>query len=1342
MTRTARPPTMARRSRQRPGLLGLALVVALLSTPAVAGVSSAAEPQAGVRAELPSPGQAGTGETEAGNPPPARDWVVHPVTTPSTITVRGKSITMSNGIVQRAFVRAPNLSTTSLKNLGTGQEMLARAGEPEARISLDGTAYDVGGTKASGGFVYASHRVEDSTQKPYEWTPYEKDGKTLKPYAEKKPWPAKGKALVVTFRPHDSLPDALDGVTVTVRYEIYDGIATVMKKVSVDNTSAAPVMIDDLTTDVLHVKSEVAGRFYLDTDYHGGPGDNASRNNDKDRTYTVEDDGDAETYTVLYKEGPAYRIGTEEPHWGGHFDGFRSFILLHGTDHYEAQQMEIKAMYRTLAPQITEDPLFYHLLSDDPTAIRESAASTSDMGFEMMIQSFGSGFNMLSTDPAYLERKKEDFEAVRAMGMDVGGYTLLTTGTVFNPAESTCASGWGNVMGLATTGFEEYQRRVQSMMDTAGLDIVELDGPWPMFRCEETNHAYADGGDDSVYKQWTFSNDFYRMMRERGAYINAPDLHYLNGANKNVIGYEEYGWRQPRQQQLMHGRQYIYNGTYEKSPSATWTFMPIDPYHGGNADAIFKPLKQNLFDYSWGIGQSFLAGVNPAFRGTTMDDGDADVHAVVKYWADVYKTYREVISSDIIHIVPPRQAEGDLARGTGIDAFMHARSDGDERALVAVFNQTDEAQTQSLTVPLYYTGMTDLTEPPQPVPGSYLDTKDIPVFGPYPVFEYFPKPEWAGSYPSATPTAEKVDVYREGAGTPADLTIDSNGNAQLDVTLPPMSFTWYVVTPDGVEPVAAPAKPAALPDFTVQVTGEPFGSPDADTEPGDTSAAAAFDGNVDTFYDGVDTGSFAGVDLGTAEPVTRVRLHPRAGQGALMEGAMIQGSNSRDAGYVNLAKVNFAPGDGWHDVTLASAGAYRYYRYVGGTTRTSVAEIELFTDQRPPTTPVPDRLTGEPIGSEGAAAAFDGDPASAFSGGAESSAGLDLGAGQARSLTRFRYHPAADDPGAAAGARIQGSNSPDSGFVDLYTIPGTPAAGWHEAVLEPGPAYRYYRYVGGTGGTAIGELELFDSPDGLVKATGTPFGTADWNSAPGDTSFRAAFDGKANTFFDGMPVPGYAGLDLGAGKEKVLKGLRYHPRSSFPERMAGAKIQGSNTSPDAGWEDVYTFDGEPRVGWHTATVDSTKPYRWYRMVRADGLLNVAELELYVAPENLARGATATGSTASDAGPAGAAVDGKLGTAWHSGTGDDQWLTVDLGSARTFSTVRAVWGEHWARSYQVQTSNDGQDWTTQRLVFETGQGESEATGLSTPVTARYVRILTNTPGIPGAGYELRELRVLS
>ena len=83
----------------------------------------------------------------------------------------------------------------------------------------------------------------------------------------------------------------------------------------------------------------------------------------------------------------------------------------------------------------------------------------------------------------------------------------------------------------------------------------------------------------------------------------------------------------------------------------------------------------------------------------------------------------------------------------------------------------------------------------------------------YPVLEragLVPDDWTTGSYPAPTETGRTADFYLEGAGEPTTLTIDSNGNAMLAVTLPPMSFTWYVVTETGTSPAAPPAKPLAL----------------------------------------------------------------------------------------------------------------------------------------------------------------------------------------------------------------------------------------------------------------------------------------------------------------------------------------------------------------------------------------------------------------------------------------------------------------------------------------------------------------------------------------------------
>ena len=758
----------------------------------------------------------------------ASDWVVTPVTTATDIIVKNDEITLENGIVRRKLSRAGGgFTTSSLYNIQTKQEMLSSNSPAEAIIKLDGVIYKVGGSETSGyQFVYKNHVIENTTLAPYAWSPPKDPHGNVKAYTQDRPWPAVGKSFVVTFEAANifSGKSKHTDVQVKIRYEIFKGIAALMKKITVENTrDSGEVRLNDLTLDILNVSSDDKDMIYFDSDFHGSTV-NAYRNNDKDRTYIYHSND--EQYRVLYREAPnvsplyrdsspEYRLGKNVAKWGQTFESFRSFILLHSSQHYEAKMMEVKQMYRTLAPQITESPLFYHVLSDDVDLLTDSIETASAIGFEAMIQSFGSGFTMENTTPEYQEARKAVYAKAKNNGLQSGAYSLLTTGTIFNPSESRCTNtAWATVMSLASSGFEVYRSNMASWIANTGMSMIEIDGTWPLFSCAETNLKYADGGPDTVHKQWVLSNEMYRFLRQNNVNINGPDWHFFNGVNKTGIGYQETAWSTPRQAQLVLGRQFLYNGTYEKAPTMAWTFLPVAQYHGGGKAAAFQPLKENIFDYSWAIAQNLLGGVNPTFRGQTLDDGDDGVRSVVKYWVDVYKTYRNTIWGDIIHLSPPRQNAKNNQRTQSIDGFMHVVPDGNERALVALFNQTGTRQVKTITVPLYYTGLTDLMSAPQPVPGSYLDTKDIPQHGPWPVEELFPKPAWNGAYPAAFPTAKTVDFYQEGdIGTKQTLTIDTNGNALLHLDMQPMSFTWFIVTPEGIAPAVPPIKPTALPRF-------------------------------------------------------------------------------------------------------------------------------------------------------------------------------------------------------------------------------------------------------------------------------------------------------------------------------------------------------------------------------------------------------------------------------------------------------------------------------------------------------------------------------------------------
>ncbi|MFE2347150.1 discoidin domain-containing protein [Kitasatospora cineracea] len=126
-----------------------------------------------------------------------------------------------------------------------------------------------------------------------------------------------------------------------------------------------------------------------------------------------------------------------------------------------------------------------------------------------------------------------------------------------------------------------------------------------------------------------------------------------------------------------------------------------------------------------------------------------------------------------------------------------------------------------------------------------------------------------------------------------------------------------------------------------------------------------------------------------------------------------------------------------------------------------------------------------------------------------------------------------------------------------------------------------------------------------------------------------------------------------------------------------------------------------------------------------------------APTLLSQGRPATASSAENAGtPASAAVDGDNGTRWSSAAADPQWLQVDLGAAATLSQVVLRWETAAAKSYQIQTSDDGANWTS---VYSTTTGAGGTETLNVSGSGRYVRMY-GTARTTQYGYSLWEFQV--
>jgi len=178
--------------------------------------------------------------------------------------------------------------------------------------------------------------------------------------------------------------------------------------------------------------------------------------------------------------------------------------------------------------------------------------------------------------------------------------------------------------------------------------------------------------------------------------MNLPDIYHLSGSNKIGIGYREVNWSLPREQQILLGRQNIYDGTWLKPPSMAWTFVPLSQYHGGGAAATLEPLADHLYEYDMHMTQNYGSGVQACYRGPRLYDTDETKALVIEKIAH-YKKYRDILNADIIHLRRPD--------GRDWDGILHVDPKLEIKAYALLYNPTGEVLKRKIRLPLYYTGL-------------------------------------------------------------------------------------------------------------------------------------------------------------------------------------------------------------------------------------------------------------------------------------------------------------------------------------------------------------------------------------------------------------------------------------------------------------------------------------------------------------------------------------------------------------------------------------------------------------------------------------------------------------
>ena len=736
------------------------------------------------------------------------DWLIDGSSYKTQIELSqdNKKLTLTNGLVSRIFSLYPNGATIGLQNMMTGQSEL-RAVRPEAELKINGKLYAVGGLKgqpvhnflsedflqkmtlAPNSFVLVDYK-EELTKERFAWKP-NTQWLSTKNYA----WPAPGKRLVFTYAPQQSMLPECEGCVVRVYYEMYDGAPIMSKWIELENKSGKTIVLNSFKSEILamvdtapkvkdgephevrmmaqepgHYNSNPrkspaqtdAPRDYIDrftqlfvvTDYAFGGDMEAQKDNPAVRW--VFDHPQYESTGIRYygQYKPARLevtplIGLDlEILAGDTFTSCQAFELLRDASDRERRGLAECKFWRMMAPWTQENPILMHVRKADDEAVKAAVDQCAEVGFEMVIMTFGSGFSAENQSAENISRMKALRAYAANKGIALGGYSLLAsrgarpeyaaiskkTGKPARTREE--GSRFGVSPCLASEWGDEYFDGLRNFHSKTGMSVFENDGAYPGDPCASTLHNGHKGYLDSQWQQWKRISDFYKWCRGKGIYLNVPDWDFLYGSNKTPMGYVETNWSLPRAYQEIIERQNIYDGTWTKTPTMGFMFVPLTQYHGGGAAATIEPLKEHLPHYETRLRDLFGAGVQACWRGPRLYDTEKTKNLVAK-WVAFYKQHRGILDSDIVHL---RRADG-----VDWDGIMHVNPQLKEKGFISLYNPLAVAIKRTINVPLYYTG---------------LEKKAV-----------------------VKPFGKKGKTYR----LSRDYSID------LEIEIEPKGYTWYVI---------------------------------------------------------------------------------------------------------------------------------------------------------------------------------------------------------------------------------------------------------------------------------------------------------------------------------------------------------------------------------------------------------------------------------------------------------------------------------------------------------------------------------------------------------------------
>lgn len=696
------------------------------------------------------------------------DWLIATSSAHATVTERcwpeyatatsaaPCGLELSNGLTSRRFLTNPAFGTIDWLLNATidrgGLQSMLRSAAPEAMLRIDGVDYVVGGLRSTSmfrayanrsmwldtlagpvaaevntTFAYAAHRV-GAPVAPFPWTPGTRGSPT------DVSWPPKGVTLEVDLK-----APAQPSLTLTVYYELYDGAPILAKWLELKSSDASKDVIVDRSTVELFAAGAPYGAYIghgslpPGSDYNGATSagtvsprpllhaktdqahgafcewvDDYQRSADPvPGCPECKDEGATEPLlNCSYALGPGAHVSASES-----FVSFRALLLASDSTELERTTLARHRITQLLAPHVTENPVFFHATDVSVEGFKRAVDQMAEVGFEMLIFSFGSGFQLETANKEYLSHIAQQVAYAKSKGIEVGGYDLICLDRGHGGYGGNVGDEWVTVdpttgkLGLdacfASGWYDKLYDLVDHFINATGLSMLETDGPYGGAPCASKNHTHHHGLEDSIYRQTQMQNAFFGAMRARGVYINQPDNFFFSGGSRTGMGYDESQYSLPRWEDLSISRAGLYDDLYQHLPTQGWMFVPLVPYHAGGEVASFANHPQ---EYEFALATYLGAGTAACYRGDTLyaegAQGDA-MKATLQKWVQFYKMHRRTIIEPVVHLRRP-----DMQSWDGW-LHVHPRSTDPEVGVALIFNPTDRPIQTTVVLPLYYCGIED-----------------------------------------------------------------------------------------------------------------------------------------------------------------------------------------------------------------------------------------------------------------------------------------------------------------------------------------------------------------------------------------------------------------------------------------------------------------------------------------------------------------------------------------------------------------------------------------------------------------------------------------------------------